>query len=131
MCFKKTISIAALTAALFLAYTPSSQAGCQEEGILHRIVRTVFQLPVAVLKSLEGPTCETADANDYFARVRYPDIRSVYGPEYRLNSQEEYEPLPDPPKYVTYKMIPAQKNLPKTESKANLHVYSSIPFSEN
>ena len=131
MCFKKTISITAIGIALFLATTALSQAACQEEGLLHRLVRTVFQVPVAVLKSLEGPTCEPADGNDYSARVRYPDVRSVYGPAYRLNSQEEYEPLPDPPRYVTYKMIPAQKSAQKTDSKANLHVYSSIPFSEN
>jgi len=128
MIFRKTACITAIGIILLLGTTTSTEATCQE-GVLHRLVRTVFQVPMAVLKSFEGPTCAATDPN-YSAQVRYPDLRSVYGPEYRLNSQEVYEPLPAPPKYVTYRVIPPPKSQTKPEPRTNLHVYSSIPFSD-
>ncbi len=128
MLFRKIACITAIGIIVFLGTTASSGATCQE-GVLHRLVRTVFQVPMAVLKSFEGPTCEATDPS-FSARVRYPDLKSVYGPEYRLNSQEVYEPLPAPPRYVTYKVIPPQKNQSRPESRTDLHVYSSIPFSD-
>ncbi len=128
MFLKKMAVIMGTTMVLSLAVVNTSRAACPE-GVLHRLIRTVFQVPMAVLKSLEGPTC-CSRSRDYSATVRYPDTRGVYGPEYRLNTQKNYEPLPEPPEYVTYKMIPARKTRLKPDSEVNLHVYSSIPFSD-
>ena len=112
---------------LLLPCVPCVQAECQE-GVIHKLVRTVFEIPEAVLRSFKGPNCND-NISEYYPKVRYPDLRVIYGPEYRLNSQEVYEPLPTPPEYVTYKVVPPQKLETKKEDRANLHVYSSIPFS--
>ncbi len=126
---KKTFLISFIVGtSLLLPYVPSVQAECKE-GVIHKLVRTVFEIPEAVLKSFKGPSCNN-NINESYSKVRYPDFRAVYGPEYRLNSEEVYEPLPTPPKYVTYKMLPPQKPETIQENKADLHVYSSIPFSD-
>ncbi len=127
MYFKKVTVIFFIVATLLSAFHSDAVAASQE-GILHRVIRTVFEIPVAVLRSFQGPTCNDPN-QDITSRIRYPDSRAIYGPDYRLNAQQEYEPLPSPPRYVTYKMMTPQKPENLVNTKANVHVYSSIPFS--
>ncbi len=113
-----------------LALAEPVHADCQE-GVIHKIIRTVFQVPAAVLKSFQGPKCNNSDSefgSDYSGSVRYPDLRAVYGPQYRAAGSRTYEPLPKAPEYVTYKVVMPTKETPVPDKETNLHVYGSIPF---
>ncbi len=123
---KKLILILFISINLIMPCGSSVLAECKE-GVIHKLIRTVFEIPETVLRSFRGPSCN--DNGSGFPEVRYPDLRMVYGPEYRLNSQEIYEPLPSPPEYVTYKIVLPQGSKAIHENRTNLHVYSSIPFS--
>ena len=127
MYLKKVTVIFFIVATLMFAFH-SNVVAASQEGVLHRVIRTVFELPMAVLRSFQGPSCNDQN-QDVSSRIRYPDSRAIYGPDYRLNSQQEYEPLPSPPRYVTYKMITPQRPENPVNTKTNVHVYSSIPFS--
>ncbi len=124
---KTIVTTTLLVTVFFLTGTSSNiKAECQE-GVLHKVVRSVFQIPVTLFKSLQGPTCQ--NDLEYKAKIRYPDSNTVFAPQYKLNSPEVYAPLPKTPEYVTYKIVPQQLQKSQSTKKANFHVYSSIPFS--
>lgn len=117
--------------AFLLANTSPALAECQE-GVLHNLVRAVFQVPAALLDSFRGPTC-TDTASGYGpsanSAVRYPAGKGTLGPTYAAGSQRSYEQLPTAPTYVTYKVfLPAKKPTVQKEKETDFHVYGSIPF---
>ncbi len=100
-----------------------------KEGVMHRFARAVFAIPKAILNSMSGPspcepTCDSENINIHFPYF-YTPTRGYGQTLYYITPP--YSPTNQAPNYVTYQVIIPKKD-PNLKDKANVHIYSSIPF---
>ncbi len=104
----------------------SSGLALAQEGVLHRLLRSVIAIPEAVLHSLHGPQ-EGENSGNKAPIIHYPyPVQANYGQTYGYAVPPDVL-IHNSPGYVTYNVIEKRSDCQQPEQ-ADTHVFSPIPF---